>query len=150
GLRPNLLGKRVLQVLYHCSIFLLIAGTYTPLALCTLRPYNPALGWTLFGLIWALAATGITLNAIDLKKYERFSMVCYLLMGWAIVFRIDLVYRLIGPGGFWLLLSGGIAYTIGAMLYAVGRKRRYAHSAFHVFTVIGSLLHFLCILLYVL
>ena len=150
GLSPNLLGKRVLQVLDHCSIFLLIAGTYTPLALCTLRPYNPALGWTLFGLIWALAATGITLNAIDLKKYERFSMVCYLLMGWAIVFRIDLVYRLIGPGGFWLLLSGGIAYTIGAMLYAVGRKRRYAHSAFHVFTVIGSLLHFLCILLYVL
>ena len=149
GLSPRLLGKRVLQVLDHCSIFLLIAGTYTPVALCAIRPVAPALGWTLFGLIWALAAVGIALNAIDLKKYERFSMACYLLMGWAVVARIDLVYRVVGPRGFWLLLSGGIAYTVGAVLYAVGKKRRYAHSAFHVFTVIGSLLHFLCILLYV-
>ena len=149
GLSPALMGKRVMQVLDHCSIFVLIAGTYTPLALCTLRPYDPALGWALFGAIWALAAVGITFNAIDLKKYDRFSMACYLLMGWAIVFRIDLIYRLIGPSGFWLLLCGGLAYTAGAGLYALGRRRRYAHSAFHVFTVIGSLLHFLCILLYV-
>ena len=149
GLSPRLLGKRVLQVLDHCSIFLLIAGTYTPVALCAIRPINPALGWTLFGLIWALAAVGIALNAIDLKKYEKFSMACYLLMGWAIVAKIDLIYRVIGPSGFWLLLTGGIAYTVGAVLYAVGKRRRYAHTAFHVFTVIGSLLHFLCILLYV-
>ena len=150
GLSPRIMAKRVLQVLDHCSIFLLIAGTYTPFALCVLRPYNPALGWTLFGLIWALAALGISLNAVDLKKYDRFSMTCYLLMGWAIVVRIDLIYRLIGPGGFWLLLGGGLAYTVGAVLYALGRKRRYAHSAFHVCTVIGSLLHLLCVLLYVL
>ncbi len=149
GLSPKLLGKRVLQVLDHCSIFLLIAGTYTPMALCAVRPHDPALGWALFGVIWALAALGITFNAIDLKKYARFSMICYLLMGWAIVVRIDLIYKLIGPGGFWLLLSGGIAYTVGAALYLIGRRRRYAHTAFHVFTVIGSLLHFLCILLYV-
>ena len=149
GLSPRLLGKRVLQVLDHCSIFLLIAGTYTPVALCAIRPINPALGWTLFGLIWALAAVGIALNAIDLKKYEKFSMACYLLMGWAIVAKIDLIYRVIEPSGFWLLLTGGIAYTVGAVLYAVGKRRRYAHTAFHVFTVIGSLLHFLCILLYV-
>lgn len=149
GLPRTLFGKRVLQVLDHCSIFVLIAGTYTPIALCTLRTYSPALGWTLFGLIWALAAVGITFNAIDLKKYDKFSMACYLLMGWAIVVRIDLIYRLIGPAGFWLLLAGGLAYTVGAVLYLLGRKRRYAHSAFHVFTVIGSLLHFLCILLYV-
>ena len=149
GLRPHLLGKRVLQVLDHCSIFLLIAGTYTPFALCTIREYNPALGWTLFGVIWGLAALGITFNAIDLKRYDKFSMACYLLMGWAIVVRIDLIYRLIGPGGFWLLLSGGLAYTVGAVLYIIGRKRRYAHSAFHVFVFAGSLLHFLCIVLYV-
>lgn len=150
GLSPRLFGKRVLQVLDHCSIFLLIAGTYTPIALVPLRQYNPALGWALLIAIWALAALGVTLNAIDLKKYARFSMACYLLMGWAIAARIDLVYRLIGPRGFWLLLSGGIAYTVGAVLYALGKKRRYAHSAFHVFTIVGSLLHFLCILLYVL
>lgn len=150
GLSPRVFGKRVMQVLDHCSIFALIAGTYTPIALCTLRAYSPALGWTIFGVIWALAATGISLNAVDLKKFDRFSMICYLLMGWCIVVRIDLVYRLIGRTGFWLLLGGGIAYSVGAALYVLGRKRRYAHSAFHVFVVIGSLLHFLCIILYVL
>ncbi|MBR6219339.1 MAG: hemolysin III family protein [Clostridia bacterium] len=149
GLSPRLFGKRVMQVLDHCSIFLLIAGTYTPITLCALRAHDPALGWWLFGAIWALAALGITFNAIDLKKYDKFSMACYLLMGWAIVMRIGLVRQLLGPGGFWLLLSGGLAYTVGAVLYVIGRKRRYAHSAFHVFVVIGSLLHFLCILLYV-
>ncbi len=150
GLSPSLFGKRVMQVLDHCSIFLLIVGSYAPFALCTIRSHNPGLGWGLFGAICALAAVGITFNAIDLKKYAKFSMACYLLMGWAIVVRIDLVYRLIGRAGFWLLLSGGLAYTAGAVLYALGRKHRYAHSAFHVFTVIGSLLHFLCIVLYVL
>ena len=149
GLSPRLFGKRVMQVLDHCSIFLLIAGTYTPITLCALRAHDPALGWWLFGAIWALAALGITFNAIDLKKFDKFSMACYLLMGWAIVMRIGLVRQLLGPGGFWLLLSGGLAYTVGAVLYVIGRKRRYAHSAFHVFVVIGSLLHFLCILLYV-
>lgn len=150
GLSPRVFGKRVMQVLDHCSIFALIAGSYTPIALCTLRAYSPALGWTIFGVIWALAATGISLNGVDLKKYERFSLICYLLMGWCIVLRIDLVYRLIGRAGFWLLLGGGLAYSAGAVLYVLGRKRRYAHSAFHVFVVIGSLLHFLCIILYVL
>ena len=149
GLHPNLFGKRVMQVLDHCSIFLLIAGTYMPIALCPIRAYSAALGWSLFALTWALAALGISLNAVDLKKYAKFSMACYLLMGWCIVVRIDLVYRLIGPGGFWLLLAGGLAYTAGAVLYLLGKKRRYAHSAFHAFTVVGSLLHFMCILLYV-
>ena len=150
GLSPRLFGKRVMQVLDHCSIFLLIAGTYTPLALCPIRTHDPALGWALFGLVWALAALGISLNAIDLKKYDKFSMACYLLMGWLIVFKIGLVRSLIGEAGFYLLLGGGLAYTAGAALYIIGRKRRYAHSAFHVFVVIGSLLHFLCIVMHVL
>ena len=149
GLSPRLFGKRVMQVLDHCCIFLLIAGTYTPITLCTLRPYSPALGWGLFGAIWALAALGITLNAIDLKKYDKFSMACYLLMGWAVIVRIDLIYRLLGKTGFLLLLFGGIEYTTGSVLYLLGRKHRYAHSVFHVCVVLGSLLHFLCILLYV-
>ncbi len=150
GLSPRLFGKRVMQVLDHCSIFALIAGTYTPIALCTLRAHSPVLGWTIFGVIWALAAVGIALNGVDLKKFDKISQACYLLMGWCIVVRISLVRQLIGETGFWLLLWGGVAYTVGAVLYAIGRKRRYAHSAFHVFVVIGSLLHFLCIVLYVL
>ena len=149
GLSPKLMGKKVLQILDHCSIFLLIAGTYTPVALAAIRAEDPALGWALFGVIWALAAVGITFNAIDLKKYEKFSMACYLLMGWLIIFRIGMIYRLTGPGGFAFLLSGGIAYTVGAVLYGLGKKKRYMHSLFHVFVVIGSLLHFFFILLYV-
>ena len=150
GLSPRVRGKKVLQVLDHCSIFLLIAGSYTPVALVLLRAHSPALGWTVFGVIWALAAVGIALNAIDLKQYERFSMITYLLMGWAIIARIGLVCRLLGPGGFALLLLGGLAYTVGAVLYGLGKKRRYMHALFHGFTLIGSLLHLLCNLLYVL
>ena len=150
GLSPNLLGKKVLQVLDHCTIYFLIAGSYTPVTLCTIRPYSPGWGWALFGVVWALAALAITLTAIDLKKYNRFSMICYILMGWCIIVRIDMVRTLLGPSGFALLLWGGIAYTVGAVLYGLGKKRRYMHSAFHVFTVIGSLLQFFCIILYVL
>ena len=74
--------KIVMQIMDHCAIFVLIAGSYTPFALCTLREYSPALGWTIFAIIWIFAALGITLNAIDLKKYKIFSMICYLVMGW--------------------------------------------------------------------
>ena len=79
-------AKKVFQVLDHCSIFLLISGTYTPFALCTLREYNTALGWVIFGLVQGMAVLGIVLNAIDLKKYKKFSMICYLIMGWCIIF----------------------------------------------------------------
>ena len=150
GLSPNLFGKKVLQVIDHCTIYFLIAGSYMPVTLCTIRPYSPAWGWTLFGVVWALAALAITLTAIDLKKYSKFSMICYILMGWCIIVRIDLVYALLPRPGFWLLVGGGIAYTVGAVLYGLGKKRRFMHSAFHVFVVVGSLLQFFCILLYVL
>jgi len=150
GLSPNVFGKRVLQVIDHCTIYFLIAGSYMPVTLCTIRRYSPAWGWGLFGVVWALAAVAITLTAIDLKKYEKFSMICYILMGWCIVVRIDLLYKLLPPAGFWLLVLGGVAYTLGAVLYGLGKKRRYMHSAFHVFVVLGSLLQFFAILLYVL
>ena len=150
GLSPKLHGKKVMQVLDHCTIFFLIAGSYMPFTLCTIRPYSPGWGWGLFGVVWAIAALGITLTAIDLNKYGKFSMICYLLMGWCIILRIDLIYRLLPRPGFWLLVLGGVAYTLGAVLYALDSRRRYMHSLFHVFTVIGSLLQFLCIILYVL
>lgn len=148
GLRRNT-AKKVFQIIDHCSVFLLIAGTYTPFTLCVLREYNAALGWTVFGIIWGLAALGITLNAIDLKSFNIISMVLYLGMGWCIIFTAKAVYEIIGKGGFILLVSGGIAYTVGAVLYGLGRYHRYMHSVFHLFVVAGSLLHFLCILLYV-
>ena len=149
GLSPKLKSKKVLQILDHCAIFVLIAGSYTPFALCTLREYSTALGWWIFGIIWGFAILGIILNSIDLKKYKIFSMVCYLVMGWCIIIKINLLPSLLGMTGFVLLLSGGIVYTIGAVLYGIGKKRKYVHSVFHLCVVLGNLLHMLCVLLYV-
>lgn len=149
GLKPNGTAKKVFQVIDHCTIFLLIAGSYTPFALCTFREYNTALGWTIFGIIWAAAILGIVLNAIDLKKYKKFSMICYLAMGWCVIIKAPLLPKLLGMTGFILLLLGGIAYTIGAVLYGLGKKHKYMHSIFHLFIVLGSILQFFCILLYV-
>ena len=149
GLKPELKSKKVFQVLDHCSIFLLIAGSYTPFALCTLREYNSATGWIIFGIIWGMAALGMALNAIDLKKFKIFSMVCYLAMGWCIIFKVGLLPQLLTSTGFTLLVAGGVIYTIGAVLYGLGKKHKYMHSIFHLFIFAGSLLHFLCILLYV-
>ena len=148
GLHPNK-AKKVFQVLDHCTIFLLIAGSYTPFVLCTFREYNTALGWTLFGIIWGVAILGIILNAIDLKKYKVFSMICYLAMGWCVIIKLPLLIQLLGIPGTVILVSGGIAYTIGAILYGIGKKHKYIHSIFHLFIVLGSVLQFFSILLYV-
>ena len=149
GLKANSKSKKVFQILDHCAIFVLIAGSYTPFALCTLREYSTALGWTIFGVIWGFAALGITLNSIDLKRYKVFSMICYLAMGWCIIIRGNLLPALLGIPGFILLLAGGVVYTIGAILYGVGKKRKYVHSLFHIFVFLGNLLHVLCVLMYV-
>lgn len=150
GLSPRVMGKKVMQILDHCTIFILIAGSYTPFALCMFREYNPIIGWTIFALIWSIAILGVVLNAIDLKKYRIFSMICYLFMGWIIIFKIDLLLKLLDINGVMLLVAGGIAYTIGAILYGVGVKHKYMHSIFHLFILLGSFLQFFCILFYVL
>lgn len=150
GLSPKLTAKKVFQVLDHCTIFLLIAGTYTPIILCTIREYSSIMGWSLFAIVWILAIIGIILNAIDLKKYKVFSMICYLGMGWCILPLLGKLSLMLDKGAITLLLLGGIAYTIGAVLYIIGSKKKYYHTIFHIFVNIGSLLHFLCILIYVL
>lgn len=149
GLKPERKGKKILQIIDHCSIFLLIAGSYTPFCLCTFRQYDAKIGWIMFGIIWGLAIIGIILNSIDLKKFKIFSMVCYLVMGWCIIVKAPLLPLLLGNVGFALLLSGGIAYTIGAILYGLGKKKKWMHSIFHLACVMGTLLHFLCILFFV-
>ena len=149
GLNPDITAKKVFQVIDHCTIFVLIAGSYTPFALCTFRSYDPAFGWGLFIVIWALAILGIVLNAIDLRRYRVFSMICYIAMGWCIIFRVSLLPELLGTTGVALLVAGGVAYTLGAILYGVGVKIKYFHSIFHLFIVLGSILQFFSILLYV-
>lgn len=149
GLSPRLTAKKVFQIIDHCSIFFLIAGTYTPIALCSLREQVTWVGWTVFGVIWGLCAVGVVFNAIDLKKYEKFSMICYLGMGWMIILCAKMTYQALGLGGCVFLLAGGIMYTAGAVLYRIGIKKRYIHSVFHLFVVAGSILHMFMILFYV-
>ena len=149
GLRPGL-GKKVLQILDHCTIYFLIAGTYTPIVLCALRPVYPALGWGLFAFEWALTALAVTLTAIDLKKYNAFSMVCYIGMGWAVLPFMEQTLQVLTKPGFLWLLWGGIAYTVGAILYGIGSRKHWFHSIFHIFVVLGSLLQLISVLFYAL
>lgn len=149
GLKPCL-GKKVLQIIDHCTIYLLIAGTYTPVVLIALRPMYPAVAWGLFITEWTLSALATTLTAIDLTKYSKLSMVFYLGLGWAILPFLPQTLQALGQHGFLMLLAGGISYTIGAVLFGIGRKIRWMHSVFHIFVVAGSVLQFLAIYHYVL
>ena len=148
GLKPGR-AKRVMRVIDHCDIYFLIAGTYTPILLSSIRPDRPSVAWAIFGVEWALTAIAVTLNAIDLKRFEKISMVCYIGMGWCIVTVLKFAIEAMTVNGFLLLLFGGIAYTVGAVLYGVGKKVRYMHSVFHIFVLLGSVLQFLAIFFYV-
>ena len=142
-------AKKVLQVLDHCSIYLLIAGTYTPILVCGFLQTYPIIGWGLLILEWTLATVAITLTAIDLKIYNIFSMICYVFMGWSIIFFLPMAISALGLHAFYLILTGGILYTIGAILYGIGSRKHWFHSVFHIFVVLGSLFHALAIIVYV-
>lgn len=148
GVKPGT-AKKVLQVLDHCTIYFMIAGTYTPIMLSLLRKTKPVTAWVVFGVVWGIAALAITLTAIDLKKYNTFSMICYIGMGWCVILTVVPVYKALTFWGFMWLLGGGIMYTIGAVLYGIGAKKRYIHSVFHIFVVLASIMHFICIFFYV-
>jgi hemolysin III len=149
GLRPCI-GKKIMQVIDHCTIYLLIAGTYTPILLSAVRPLYPTLAWVLFAAEWGLAILGASLNAIDLKKYSKFSMTCYIAMGWLVVVALKPTIEAMTWAGFWWLLAGGIAYTLGAVLYGLGKKKRYLHSIFHLFVIFGTILQAVAIIVYTL
>lgn len=140
-------AKRVFRVFDHCTIFLLIAGTYTPFTLVTLRN---GVGWWLFGVIWLIAVVGIVLNAVSLKKFAKISVACYLIMGWMVLLSFPQLTALLDPRGITLLVAGGCVYTLGAILYGIGSKKKYFHSVFHFFCLGGTVLHFFAIYLYVL
>ena len=143
-------AKKVLQVLDHCTIYLLISGTYTPILLSALRVPYPEICWGLMAFEWALTALAAALTAIDLKKYNIFSMICYVGMGWAIFPFMGQVVEVMGMTGFVLLLSGGVSYTVGAILYGLGKKKKWMHSTFHILVVLGSVLQFFSIFLFAL
>lgn len=148
GLRPGT-GKKVMQILDHCAIYFLIAGTYTPISLLAIAPEYPAIGYGLTVFQWLMAALSVTLTAIDLKKYKVFSMICYICTGWAILPFVVQAREVLTEPGFLFLLWGGIAYTLGAILFGIGAKLRWFHSVFHIFVVLGSVLQLVCVYFYV-
>ena len=148
GLKSEM-GKKVMQVMDHCTIYFLIAGTYTPILLSCIREHSPAWAWTIFGLVWGCAAVGVVFAAIDHKKFAVLSMICYIGMGWCILIAGKVALEAISFAGLMWLLAGGIAYTIGAVIYVIGKKKRYMHSVFHIFCLIGSILQFVCIFFYI-
>lgn len=139
-------AKRVFRIIDHCSIFLLIAGTYTPFSLVALPK---ALGWVIFGVVWGCAILGIVLNSIDLKKYKKISMLLYLFMGWMIIFSFKHLIISLDITCILLMLLGGFLYTVGAIFYAFGKEKKYMHSIFHLFVLEASICFFFSIFFYV-
>lgn len=147
GLRPGT-AKKVFQIIDHCTIYFMIAGSYMPFIFCTIREQNPAVCWIIFGIEWVLVAIATTLTAIDLKRTKKLSMICYIGMGWTIIFFYKYLAAGLAVPGIILLVLGGVLYTLGAVIYSF--KRKYAHNIFHVFVVLGSIAHFFSVIIYVL
>lgn len=150
-------GKRVFRVIDHDFVFVLVACTYSAFCLVPLREASawrgniPYSGWIIFGVVWALIALGISLNSVNIKKFSALSMSIYILAGWTIIFVSDAVIATMGLNGFLLLLFGGITYTIGAILYGIGKKHSvWWHTVFHFFVLGGVILQFLSFYLYAL
>ncbi|SDW06921.1 hemolysin III [Lutibacter oricola] len=138
--------RRKLNIFDHAAIYVLIAGTYTPFTLVALKGW---VGWTIFGVSWGLAIVGIVLKLFYTGRFDKISTIAYVLMGWLIIFAIKpLVNNLPFEGLMWLL-GGGLAYTIGAILYSI-KSIRYNHAIFHIFVLLGSFAHFIAVFFYVL
>lgn len=138
--------RKKLRILDHAMIYVLIAGTSTPLALITL---DGKVGWLLFGASWSMALTGITLKIFFTGRYELLSTLMYIFMGWLVVFAINPLIRSLPPNGLYWLLAGGLFYTVGAILYAI-KGIRFNHAIFHLFVLAGSASHFVAVFAFVL
>lgn len=139
--------KKVFRIFDHSTVFLLIAGTYTPFMLITLNGQGK--GLVIFITVWVVALIGIIFNAISVNRFAKLSLILYIVMGWSIIFAIGDVVKALPGGGLALLFLGGIGYTVGVVFY-VAKKIRYMHSIWHLFVLAGSILHYFCIVLYVL
>jgi hemolysin III len=135
-----------LRINDHATIYILIAGTYTPFMLVTL---NGWIGWTIFGISWGMALTGIVLKLYFTGRYNVLSTTMYVFMGWIVIFAIKPLVAALPPGGLYWLFAGGIAYTVGAVLYSI-KKIKFNHAIFHLFVLLGSFCHFMSVYFYVL
>lgn len=134
-------GKRVFQVLDHCTIFLLILGTYIPICLVNI---GGVLGWTLFGVNTACAVVGIVLTAVNMKRWKKVSMVLYVAMGWMCLIALPAIYRALDPMGFACLALGGVCYTVGILFYRQ-KEKLYYHAIWHVFVLAGTIFQFITV-----
>ncbi len=147
ALPASLEGKKVLRVLDHCNVYLLVFGTYIPVALLGV---GGSLGWILFGVVALVTVLGIVLTSIGIDKFQALEVICHLINGWSILFGLSKLSNSIGLNGIVLLILGGIIYTVGSILYGIGSKKKYIHSIFHLFCVAGTILHFFTVYLYLL
>lgn len=139
----NQRAKSFFRIMDHTTIFFLIAGTYTPITISILRG---VLGWTLFGIVWGAAILGICLNAVNLEKFRKPSVICYIAMGWVIILAIHPLLNAMSSTCLWLLVTGGVFYTAGVIFYVI-KKVKYFHSIWHIFVLLGSVCHYFSILL---
>ena len=146
GLHPHLVSKKVMRIIDHCTIYFLIAGTYTPICVMTMK--DTSCLPIILSIEWIGAFVGMLLNAIDLssKKVQAISMAMYIIMGWAIVLVPGAV-KCLAFDEFIFILSGGIAYTVGSILYGIGHKKKWFHPIFHIFVDLGTIIQFIGVLL---
>ena len=138
-------SKHILRIIDHISIYLLIAGTYTPVTLIML---SESRGWLLFGLVWGIAAFGVILKLFFTGRFEFFSVLLYLLMGWLVVFDFSALAENMATNGLLLLFAGGLFYTVGIVFYAI-EKIPYNHVIWHLFVLAGAICHYFMIFFYV-
>ena len=145
ALSPRLRGKRVLRVIDHANVFLVVAGTYMPICLSLL---DGVWGWLTFGIVWLVTIVAVVFSCVDVDRFQMIGVVCNLILGWGALLLLPVLIELVPWTGLWLLIFGGVAYSLGAILYVVGAKVPYMHSIFHFFVLMGSILHFFFIYLY--
>ena len=152
GLRPNK-GKKVMRMVDHSMIFIAVAGTITPIAVFVMLPIKAWVGWTMLGVAWGAVAIGISLTMTLFEKTKWLQMTLYIAVGWSMLFAGFYIVPVFKANGImncaYLILAGGVVYTIGAILYGIGKKKKYFHFVFHLFIVAASILHFLAIYIYV-
>lgn len=139
-------AKYVFNILDHCGIFLLIAGTYTPVILMTI---GGTTGWIYFSIQWGMAVVGIVLKIFFTGRFNLFSTLMYAFMGWIILFDIDLVRTMLPTAAFWLLAAGGLSYTVGIIFYIIDYRMKLAHFIWHLFVMAGSILHYIMMVMYI-
>ena len=142
---PTGKAKRCFRIIEHCAIFILIAGTYTPLTLGILRG---AFGWTLFGIVWGLAIAGVVLKVFFQTAHPILSTCLYLLMGWLLVIAVQPLFARMPTAGLFLLIAGGLSYTVGVAFFATDSRVPYGHLIWHLFVITGTTCHYFLVLWY--